>query len=181
MESTPEPNEERASTGEDTQIGLAEAQSNTVAKVVWLVRFECPLGETITLTDDEENSLAIGADYRELSHGIRVRRWGDFLEFSGKPTADTSIALNYGDQLVRLRLTRSYIVIAENVRLDNSGASDMELNIDDLSQTPQWEIGFGDALFAMTRIRFNGMRAVLRLNGGRFIMRELNPTTRAIQ
>lgn len=167
-----------------TELMLSEKQDNRCVDVVrfgrtynaeanWVVRYECPSTKPVTLIGETNTIGEIDIDYQELTNNVRVRRNNGFLEFTGKPSADISVVLNYSEQLIRLRMCDTYIIVAERLRMDDIDGSNIMLNIEELSKTPPWEIVFKDEPFKPTRIRFNQTRAILSLVGGELILTRL--------
>lgn len=153
-----------------TSVGFGQL---AIAEKEFIVRFECPPVGTATLSGESGVIGGIGADYRELENGVRLRRMNKFLEFVGNSALEVSVALNYGEQLIRLRMCNSYVIIAEILRMEDHGTSRMALNVEALSKTPPWEVVFGKAPFTATRVRFNAIRAILVLIGGELRLQNL--------
>lgn len=129
----------------------------------WVLRISYPPTETIEAGGGEGNISEVTYDGRLLSNGISVRRDGGMLEFNGPPTGDVSMSLGYTDQMVRLRLCSTYVIIEERYRLDINGVSEVLKNEQELARVPNWEINFLGVDFKTTRVRFSESRARLQL------------------
>lgn len=127
----------------------------------WVFRFSYPGTGTIALSDMDGDINAVIESFRDLPHGVKIRRDGGMIEFIGPPTADVSLSVEYHDRAFRLRLCSAYVIINENFRMDANGVSKIMRNDEALAVIPDWEIGFLGAEFENTRVRFAEQRARL--------------------
>lgn len=136
----------------------------------WVFRSSYTGTGTITLCDADGDINAVVDSVRHLTHGVKIRRDGGMVEFTGPPTADVSLSVEYHDIEFRLRLCSTYVIINEQFRLDANGVSKIMQNDEALAVLPNWEIGFLGAEFENTRVRFAEQRARLWMQGNALVL-----------
>lgn len=129
--------------------------------IPWVFRFSYPGTITVIISDKDGDINAVDECVRQLAQGVNIRRDGGMVEFTGPPTADVSISVEYHDQEFRLRLCPTYVIINERFRMDANGVSKIIQNDEALAVVPDWEIGLLGTQFESTRVRFAEQRARL--------------------